>query len=157
MANVKISELPAGVPGNGSLIPGVTGGTTQSFVFSTIMAGMWGAADGPTVRALIGAGTSNLAIGTTGTTALAGNTAIPVASSTTPAALAPAAAIGVGTTWARADHAHAIPGVSVGSTRGTVLIQATQAASVATTVPELVTDFNALLTKLKAAGVIAGP
>lgn len=36
------------------------------------------------------------------------SSAIPVASSTTPSALG-AAAVGTGTTWARADHVHAIP------------------------------------------------
>lgn len=73
MANVKISELPAGVPANGSLIPGVVGGVTQAFAFSTSMAGLWGAADYATMRALLGAGTSNIELGTTAGTALAGN------------------------------------------------------------------------------------
>lgn len=94
-------------------------------------------------------------IGTTATTALAGNTTIPAASSTAPAALAAAAAVGTGTTFARADHAHAIPGVSVGAVRGTVLIQAAQTNSTATDVAGLVTDFNALLAKLRTAGIIA--
>lgn len=74
---------------------------------------------------------------------------------TAPAALAAAAAVGNGTTAARANHVHAIPGVSVGAVRGTVLIQAAQANSTATDAAGVVTDFNALLVKLRAAGVIA--
>lgn len=79
---------------------------------------------------------------------------VPAPASTAPAALAATAAVGVGTTYARADHVHAIPGVSVGAVRGTVLIQAAQADSTASDVAGLVTDFNALLTKLRAAGVL---
>lgn len=94
-------------------------------------------------------------IGATATTALAGNTAIPAASSTAPAALAAAAAVGTGTTFARADHVHAIPGASNGTLRGTVLRAAAQADSTATDVAGLVADFNALLAKLRTAGVIA--
>lgn len=41
------------------------------------------------------------------------------------------------------------------TTRGTVLQGATQADSVAADVPTLVTDFNALLAKLRTAGIIA--
>ncbi len=84
----------------------------------------------------------------------AAGSAVPAPSSTAPAPLAAAAAVGVGTTYARADHVHAIPGASVGSVRGTVLIQAAQANSTASDVAGLVTDFNALLTKLRAAGVL---
>jgi len=93
-------------------------------------------------------------VGTTATTALAGNTAIPAAATTAPAALSAAAAVGTGTAFARNDHVHAIPGVSSGAVRGTVLIQAAQANSTATDVAGLVTDFNALLAKLRTAGVI---
>lgn len=46
-------------------------------------------------------------------------------------------------------------GASSGTTRGTVLIQPAQANSVAADVATLVADFNALLAKLRAAGVIA--
>lgn len=94
-------------------------------------------------------------VGTTATTALAGNTAIPAASSTAPAALAAAAAVGVGTTFARADHVHAIPGASNGTLRGTVLRAAAQTDSAAEDVAGMVADFNALLAKLRTAGVIA--
>lgn len=94
-------------------------------------------------------------IGTTATTALAGDTVIPAASTTAPAALAAAAAVGTGATFARADHVHAIPGASNGTLRGTVLRAAAQADSTATDVAGLVTDFNALLAKLRTAGVIA--
>lgn len=108
-------------------------------------------ADQATARTAIGAGTSNLALGTTASTALAGNTAIPAAASTAPAALAAAAAVGTGTTWARADHVHAIPGASNGTLRGTVLQQAAipNAAAAPTQA-----EFNAVLTALRAAGVI---
>lgn len=41
------------------------------------------------------------------------------------------------------------------TTAGTVMQAATQADSVAATLPDLVTDFNALLAKLKAAGIVA--
>jgi hypothetical protein len=46
-------------------------------------------------------------------------------------------------------------GASDGTTRGTVLMQAAQADSVAADTAAMVTDFNALLVKLRAAGVIA--
>src|SRR5690606_25975958 len=111
--------------------------------------------DAAAARTAIGAGTSNLTIGTTATTALAGDTVIPAASTTAPAALAAAAAVGTGTTFARADHVHAIPGASNGTLRGTVLRAAAQADSTATDVAGLVADFNALLAKLRTAGVIA--
>lgn len=75
--------------------------------------------------------------------------------STAPAALAATAAVGTGTTFARADHVHAIPGASNGFQRGTVLRAAAQVDSTATDVAGLVTDFNALLAKLRTAGVIA--
>ena len=95
-------------------------------------------------------------IGTTSTTALAGNTAIPAAASTAPAALAAAAAVGVGTTWARADHVHAIPGASAGSVRGTVLIQAAEAdLAGGADLPTAVTKINAILAKLRTAGVLS--
>ncbi len=91
-------------------------------------------------------------IGTTATTALAGNTTIPAASSTAPAALAAAAAVGTGTTFARADHVHAIPGASNGTLRGTVL---QQTAIADLTAAPTQADFNGLLAKLRAAGVLA--
>lgn len=75
--------------------------------------------------------------------------------STAPAALAATAAVGTGTTFARADHVHAIPAASNGTLRGTVLRAAAQVDSTATDVAGLVTDFNALLAKLRTAGVIA--
>ena len=113
------------------------------------------AADATTARTAIGAGTSNLALGTTESTALAGNTAIPAAASTAPAALAAAAAVGVGTTWARADHVHAIPGASAGSVRGTVLIQAAEAdLAGGADLPTTVAKVNAILAKLRTAGVL---
>lgn len=93
-------------------------------------------------------------IGTTSTTALAGDTAIPAASAVAGAALAAAGAVGASAAYARADHVHPIPGVSAGAVRGTVLIQAAQANSVAADVATLVTDFNALLAKLRTAGIL---
>lgn len=91
-----------------------------------------------TARTALGAGTSSLAVATTA-----------------PAALAATAAVGTGTTAARADHVHAIPGASNGTLRGTVLRAAAQADSTATDVAGLVADFNAILAKLRTAGVIA--
>lgn len=44
--------------------------------------------------------------------------------------------------------------ISNGTTWGKYQVAATQAASVAADVPGLVTDFNALLAKLKAAGIM---
>lgn len=79
----------------------------------------------------------------------------PVASAVAGADLAETGAVGVSDAFARADHVHPIPGVSVGAVRGTVLIQAAQADSVAADTAAMVTDFNALLAKLRTAGVIA--
>ncbi|MGS0976137.1 hypothetical protein [Burkholderia glumae] len=73
-------------------------------------------------------------------------------SNTAPAALAPAAAVGSSVAYARADHVHAIPGASVGTTRGTVLIQ--PAIANLTAAPTQA-DFNNLLAALRLAGVIA--
>jgi hypothetical protein len=134
MANVKISALPDGTAAAGTTIPAVVGGVTSKVTTTAVGASVLQAAN-----------------------AAAAQTAIGVAplASTAPAALAAAAAVGVGTTAARADHVHAIPGVSVGAVRGTVLIAAAQVNSVAADVATLVTDFNALLAKLRTAGVIS--
>lgn len=90
------------------------------------------AEDAPTARTAIGAGTSNLALGTTASTALAGNTAIPAASSTLPAALG-TAAIGVGTTFARADHVHTLPTIPALSSTAPAALAAAAAVGVGTT------------------------
>lgn len=47
-----------------------------------------------------------------------------------------------------------VPGAATTTTAGTVKQAAAQADSVATDVAGLVTDFNALLSKLRAAGVL---
>lgn len=86
------------------------------------------AADAAAARTAIGAGTSNLVIGSGATQAMAGNTVIPAA--------------------------YTLPNASA-SVRGGVLQAVTQAASTATDVAGLVTDFNALLAKLKTAGIVA--
>ncbi|WP_369053054.1 hypothetical protein [Burkholderia gladioli] len=80
------------------------------------------------------------------------NGAGPQPSTTAPAALATAAAVGTSAAYARADHVHAIPGVSAGTTRGTVLIQ--PAIANLTAAPTQA-DFNNLLAALRLAGVIA--
>jgi hypothetical protein len=95
-------------------------------------------------------------IGTTSTTAMAGNTAIPAASAVIGSPLAAAGAVGVSTAFARADHVHAIPGASVGAVRGTVLIQAAEAdLAGGADLPTTVAKVNALLAKLRTAGVLA--
>ncbi|HCQ7755519.1 head fiber protein [Citrobacter sp. 50677481] len=48
-----------------------------------------------------------------------------------------------------------VPGAATTTTAGTVKQSAAQADSVATDVAGVVTDFNALLAKLRAAGVLA--
>lgn len=97
-------------------------------------------------------------IGTTATTAMAGNTAIPTppaASAVAGAALAAAGAVGVSAAYARADHVHPIPGASAGAVRGTVLIQAAEAdLAGGADLPTTVTKVNALLAKLRTAGIL---
>lgn len=87
------------------------------------------AADAAAARTAIGAGTSNLALGTTASTAAAGN------------------------------HTHTIANITGLQTaldgKLTATKAATQADSAATDVAGLVTDFNALLAKLKSAGIMA--
>lgn len=87
------------------------------------------ATDAAAARTAIGAGTSNLALGTTASTAAAGN------------------------------HTHTIANITGLQTaldgKLTATKVATQANSTATDVAGLVTDFNALLAKLKAAGIMA--
>ncbi|MDK8193771.1 head fiber protein [Paenibacillus sp. UMB7766-LJ446] len=87
------------------------------------------ATDAAAARTAIGAGTSNLAIGTTGTTAAAGN------------------------------HAHAVAAITglqaALDAKLTGTKAAAQANSTATDVAGLVADFNALLAKLRTAGVIS--
>lgn len=80
------------------------------------------------------------------------NGAGPQPSTAVPAALASSAAVGTATAYARADHVHAIPGASAGTTRGTVLIQ--PAIANLTAAPTQ-TDFNNLLAALRLAGVIS--
>jgi hypothetical protein len=93
-------------------------------------------ADAPSARLAIGAGTSNLTIGTTGTTAKAGNY-VPAWTEVT----------GKPTTFA--------PLVATTSVVGGVKQATDQINSTAPDVATLVTDFNALLAKLKAAGIMA--
>lgn len=87
------------------------------------------AADATAARTAIGAGTSSLALGTTASTAAAGN------------------------------HTHTIANVTGLQTaldaKLTASKAATQANSTATDVAGLVADFNALLAKLKAAGIMS--
>lgn len=92
-------------------------------------------ADQAAARTAIGAGTSSLALGTTASTALAGNTPL----------------LQIGTTGTTAMAGNRVPTTTI---RGGVLQQAVQADSTATDVEGLVTDFNALLAKLRAAGVL---
>lgn len=94
------------------------------------------AVDAAAARTAIGAGTSNLAIGTTSTTAKAGNY-VPAWTEVTgkPATFTPPAATEA-----------AIGGVKMAET---------QAESAATDIETLVSDFNSLLAKLKAAGIMA--
>ncbi|BBN99163.1 head fiber protein [Sporolactobacillus terrae] len=104
---------------------------------STIGKSVLKATDAAAVRTAIGAGTSNLALGTTSTTAKAGDYAPAWADvSGKPSTFAPVAA--------------------TSSVVGGVKQAAIQADSTATDVAGLVTDFNTLLAKLRAAGIIAG-
>lgn len=131
------------------------------------------AADAAAVRTAIGAGTSSLAIGTTASTAKAGNWTPAVADITgattvgkavlgaTDAAAA-RTAIGagtsnltIGTTSTTAKAGDYAPPSATTAANGTVKMAAAQANSTATDVAGLVADFNALLGKLRTAGIIA--
>lgn len=92
-------------------------------------------ADAAAARSAIGAGTSNLAIGTTSTTAKAGNY-VPAWTEVT----------GKPTTFT--------PPAATEAAIGGVKMAATQADSTATDIETLVSDFNSLLAKLKAAGIM---
>lgn len=61
----------------------------------------------------------------------------------------------IGTTATTAKAGNYTPAVATTAAAGIVKMSATQAASTATDVAGLLTDFNALLTKLKAAGLMA--
>ena len=93
-------------------------------------------ADAAAARSAIGAGTSNLTIGTTATTAKAGNY-VPTWTEVT----------GKPTTFT--------PPAATEAAIGGVKMAATQADSAATDIETLVSDFNSLLAKLKAAGIMA--
>lgn len=90
-------------------------------------------------RTAIGAGTSNLAIGTTSTTALKGDYKPAWADVTDKPTIPPA---------------YTLPAATA-SALGGVKKAATQADSTATDIEGLVADFNALLAKLKTAGIMA--
>ena len=94
------------------------------------------ATDAAAARTAIGAGTSSLAIGTTSSTAKAGNY-VP--------------------TWSEITSKPSTftPVTATTSVVGGVKMAATQEDSTATDTAGLVTDFNALLAKLKAAGIMA--
>lgn len=77
-------------------------------------------------------------IGATATTAMAGNTALLV----------------LGTTATTAKAGDYTPPNASATVKGLVNAAATQAASVATDAAGIVTDFNALLAKLKTAGIV---
>lgn len=96
---------------------------------STVGKSVLTAADAASARTAIGAGTSNLAIGTTASTAAAGNHTHPISAIT--------------------NLQTALDG-KLTATKG-----AAQADSTATDVAGLVADFNALLAKLRTAGVIS--
>lgn len=68
-----------------------------------------------------------------------------------PATFAPT----IGTTATTAKAGNYTPAVATTAVAGIVKMSATQANSTATDVAGLVTDFNALLAKLKAAGLMA--
>lgn len=118
-------------------------------------------------RTAIGAGTgnSNLAIGTTSTTAKAGDY-VPDWTEVTgkPATFPPAIGTTATTakagdyqpTWAQVSGKPATfaPVVATATVTGGVKAAASQADSVATDTETLVADFNSLLAKLKAAGIM---
>lgn len=93
-------------------------------------------ADQAAARTAIGAGTSNLVIGTTSTTAKAGNY-VPTWTEVT----------GKPTTFT--------PPAATEAAIGGVKMAETQADSTATDIETLVSDFNSLLAKLRAAGIMA--
>lgn len=116
-----------------SLQSGSSGGTSvtsdQITDATAVGKSLLKAADAAAARTAIGAGTSNLALGTTASTAAAGN------------------------------HTHTIANVTGLQTaldaKLTASKAATQANSTATDVTGLVADFNALLAKLKTAGIMS--
>lgn len=86
----------------------------------------------------------------------AASTTPPQPSNTAGAAIdAATGSAGTSEQYARGDHKHPMPGASNGTIRGTVLRAAAQANSTATDVAGVVADLNALLAKLRTAGVIA--
>lgn len=93
------------------------------------------ATDAAAARTAIGAGTSNLALGTTATTAKAGD---------------------YQPTWAQVSGKPTTfaPVVATATVTGGVKAAASQADSVAADIETLVADFNSLLAKLKAAGIM---
>lgn len=140
---------------------------------TTVGKAVLGATDAAAARTAIGAGTSNLKVGDAGTDAKAGNwapnsydlqDATEVGKSLIVAANAAAArtAIGagtsnlaIGTTSTTAKAGDYAPPAATTAANGTVKMAAAQANSTATDVAGLVADFNALLGKLRTAGIIA--
>jgi hypothetical protein len=118
------------------------------------------AADASTARSAIGAGTgnSNLTLGTTGTTALAGNgTAVAATKIATARSIALTGPV-TGSVNFDGSANVSIPTTLIAastSTVGGVKQASDQANSTAPDVATLVTDFNALLAKLKTAGIMA--
>lgn len=139
-----IAELAAGSSGGGDVTTAqITDATTvgkavltaadaaaarTAIGATTVGSNVVTAADAAAARTAIGAGTSSLEIGAGATQAMAGNTVIP--------------------------PAYTLPNATA-SVRGGVLQAVTQANSIATDVAGLVADFNALLAKLKTAGMVA--
>lgn len=128
-ANV-ITELPT--PGSGSSTVTSDNITDASTVGKNVLK----AADATAARTAIGAGTATVG-------SVAG------------AALAAAGAAGTATTAARSDHVHPLPPNATTGVKGLVNQAAAQVNSTATDAAGAVVDLNALLTKLRTAGILA--
>lgn len=105
-------------------------------------------------RTAIGAGTSSLALGTTASTAKAGNYA-PAWDEVTgkPAVIAAGADAAAARTAIGAGTPYTLPAATTAANGGVKKMPA-QADSTATDAEGLVTDFNALLAKLRTAGIL---
>ena len=129
VADLPSSGVTAGSYGSASMSVSATvdakgrvtamSATSIAIDASQVTTGTLGYARGGTGLSAPGATAGNLrwsgSAYTIDTASYALSSAIPVASSTTPAALG-TAAVGTGTTWARADHVHAMPtAVQVGA------------------------------------------
>ncbi|MMZ43655.1 Head fiber protein [compost metagenome] len=116
------------------------------------------AADAAAARSAIGAGTSSLTLGTTGSTALAGN---GTAAAATKLATARTLALTGGATGSATFDGSANASISVTlatattAAAGAVKQAVAQADSSATDAAGLAADFNALLAKLRTAGILA--